>query len=224
MFHHVLHHNAAMTLSQAGPFRFVVLIPHRDSARALEPYSRKLFAAGFAGAYSFPNAAPLALVSRACSRGELKALAHALRNLSAGGQDGKLRALAPQTAACPSPALALFGPLLDTPVPAPETYPADVALHCFPRLILCAALLGPGDEALTRQAALPELSVPPFRAAMLANMSLTPLDSGAPAYSFAWEIGEPIWLPTYKLYCRGAVVRQAHQPPAVPEPVEGPSR
>jgi hypothetical protein len=187
-----------MTLSQARPLRFVVLIPHRDSARALEPYSRKLFAAGFAGAYSFPNVAPLALVSRACSRGELKALAHGLRNLSAGGHDGKLRALAPETVACPSPALTLFGPLLDTPVPAPETYPVGAALYCFPRLILCAALLGPGDEALTRQAALPEPSVPPFRAAMLANMSLTPLDSGAPAYSFAWEIGEPVWLPTYK--------------------------
>ncbi|MDR1324882.1 MAG: hypothetical protein LBK00_02460 [Treponema sp.] len=187
-----------MTLSQADPFHFVVLIPHRDSAQALEPYSRKLFAAGFAGAYSFPNVAPLAFVSRACSRGELKALGLSQRNLIAGGRDGKVRVLPPHIVACPSPALALFGPVLDTPVPAPEMFPAGAALYCFPRLILCAALLGPGDEALTRQAILPELSVPPFRAAMLANMSLSPLDSGAPAYSFAWEIGEPVWLPAYK--------------------------
>ncbi|MDR2537263.1 MAG: hypothetical protein LBC46_03045 [Treponema sp.] len=187
-----------MTLPQAGPFHFVVLIPHRDSAQALEPYSRKLFTAGFAGAYSFPNVAPLALVSRACSRGELKALALNQRNLSASGRDGKARALPPQTVDCPSPALSLFGPLLDTPVPAPEEFPASAVLYRFPRLILCAALLGPGDETLTRQAVLPELAVPPFRAAMLANMSLSPLDSGAPAYSFAWEIGEPVWLPAYK--------------------------
>ncbi|MDR2419274.1 MAG: hypothetical protein LBD79_09515 [Treponema sp.] len=187
-----------MTLPQAGPFHFVVLIPHRDSAQALEPYSRRLFTAGFAGAYSFPNVAPLALVSRACSRGELKALALSQRNLSASGRDGKLWALSPQTMACPSPALTLFGPLLDTPVPTPETFPAGAALYCFPRLLLCAALLGPDDEALTRQAALPEMAVPPFRAAMLANMSLSPLDSGVPTYSFAWEIGEPVWLPAYK--------------------------
>lgn len=187
-----------MPLSQAGSFNFVVLIPHRDSAQALEPYSRKLFRAGFAGAYSFPNVAPLALVSRACSRSELKALALSQRNLSASGQDGKLWALSPQTVSCPSPALTLFGPLLDTPVPVPETFPADVALYCFPRLILCAALLGPDDEALTRQAILPELTIPPFRAAMLTNMILSPLDSGAPAYSFAWQFGEPVWLPVYK--------------------------
>ena len=188
----------SMTLPQAGPFHFVVLIPHRDSVQALESYSRKLYIAGFAGAYSFPNVAPLALVSHACSRGDLKTLALSQRNLSAGVRDGKLRALFPQTVSCPSPALTLFGPLLDTPVPAPETFPAGAVLYCFPRLILCAALLGPGDEALTRQAILPELVVPPFRAAMLANMNLNPLDSGAPAYSFAWEIGEPVWLPAYK--------------------------
>ena len=187
-----------MPLPQAGPFHFVVLIPHRDSVHALESYRRKLFCAGFMGAYSFPNVAPLALVSRACSRGELKALAQSQRNLSASGQDGKVRALSPQTAPCPAPALCLFGPLLDTPVPPPETFPPGAALYCFPRLILCTALLGPGDEALMRQAAMPEPAVPPFRAAMLANMSLSPLNTGAPAYSFAWEIGEPVWLPAYK--------------------------
>ncbi|MDR1400630.1 MAG: hypothetical protein LBJ41_11975 [Treponema sp.] len=186
-----------MTLSQAGPFHFVVLIPHRDSAQTLEPYSRKLFSAGFAGAYSFPNVAPLALVSHAYSRNDLKTLALSQRNLSARSQDGKLRALSLQTVSCPSPTLTLFGPLLDTPIPSPETFPADATLYRFPRLILCAALLGPGDEALTRQSILPELAVPPFRAAMLANMSLSPLDSGAPAYSFAWEIAESVWLPAY---------------------------
>lgn len=187
-----------MPISQAEPFHFVVLIPHRDSAQALEPYSRRLFTAGFVGAYSFPNVAPVALVSRACSRGELKALSLSQRNLSTVERDGKVQVLSPQTVTCPSPALTLFGPLLDMPVPAPETLPAGAALYCFPSLILCAALLGSGDEALTQQVPLPELAVPPFRAAMLANMSLRPLDSGAPAYSFVWEIEEPVWLPAYK--------------------------
>ncbi|MDR3145901.1 MAG: hypothetical protein LBU21_06460, partial [Treponema sp.] len=77
-----------------SPFlRFVVLIPHRDSQRALWEYRRRLFAAGLDGAWSFPALAPLALVSRPCDPGELKALARSLRDLTlSGGGDGRIDA------------------------------------------------------------------------------------------------------------------------------------
>jgi hypothetical protein len=35
---------------------------------------------------------------------------------------------------------------------------------------------------------------------MVANMVFRPLSSGAPGYSFAWQIGAPIWLPAYKAH------------------------
>jgi hypothetical protein len=64
--------------------RMVILLPHRDCRRVLRDYRRRLFAAGLWGAYSFPEAVPLALVSRPFTETELKALAGSLRDLSLG--------------------------------------------------------------------------------------------------------------------------------------------
>jgi hypothetical protein len=192
--------------ARADVLRFVVLVPHRDNTQQLRAYSEKLFAAGLAGAYSFPNVAPLARVSRAFSREELKALARALRSWTlADGNDGKLRTGAAQSVSCPAGAgreLTLFGAALEPARSAPQgalltgghfalDLQQDALMFCFPRLILSAALLGRGDERLV--AALPPLLS--FRAAMVANMTLTRLGCGAAAYSFAWQVGEPAWLP-----------------------------
>jgi hypothetical protein len=174
------------------PLRFIILIPHRDGGRIPEEYRRELFAAGLAGAFSFPAVAPLALVSQPFSREELKALAAGMRELSLKGVDGKFRSAGAGVTASPAGGFNFFGPLLE---PWDESLPAlggSKVLYRFPALCLCAALLGPADEPA---AAGPELS---FRAAMTANLAIRPLDQGEKGYSFVWKTGRPLWLPAYR--------------------------
>lgn len=188
--------------------RFILLLPHRDRERVLRVYSRSLFADGFWGAYSFPGALPLGIVSRPFTRGELKALAAALRKLTLlGGGDGKIRTGTPARAfpvrgpvagEAELPGFTLFGPSLDLTLP-PELLPPELLRFRFSAPILCAALL-PGDR--------PEKPPPPgpvfsFRAAAVANMILRPLSKGNEpenfeGLSFEWKIGERVWLPAYK--------------------------
>lgn len=175
------------------PLRFIVLIPHRDGGRIPEEYRRGLFASGLAGAFSFPPAAPLALVSRPFGREELRALAGEMRELSLKeGGEGRFRSAGAGSAACPRGGLNFFGPLLE---PWDESLPSlggSKVLYRFPALCLCAALLEPGDEPA---AAGPGLS---FKAAMTANLTIRPLSQGERGYSFAWKTGRPVWLPAYR--------------------------
>lgn len=180
--------------------RFVIFIPHRDALKPLEEYRSGLFAAGFPGAYSFPSAAPIALVSRPLDRQELKELAWNIRGLTA-KTDGKI-----QSAGTVPAARKLTGRLPDTSpwlMGIPLELPVEEAL--FPRSAreklldvfsppaLCAALVYPGEE--NRAAAEgPPLS---FRAACLANIAIRPLPGGDLRYSFEWKIGPPLWLPKY---------------------------
>ncbi|MDR3248058.1 MAG: hypothetical protein LBT39_04660 [Treponema sp.] len=190
-----------------------VLVPHRDSRKLLRSWSAELFAAGMRGAWSFPHAAPLALLSRPLLGDELKYLAHSLRALTlAGGRDGKLRsgppASLPLTAQGLPDGFAIYGPALDITIsgenfsPAARTKPAEV----FFRPLLGSAVLGPADavaiSAGLRFAATTLAAPPPeaisFRAAAVANLRFGPLSSGDPAYSFSWEIGELYWLPAIR--------------------------
>jgi hypothetical protein len=175
------------------PSRFIILIPHREGINVLEEFRRGLFASGFAGAFSFPAAAPLALVSRPFSGEELRALAGEMRELSVKeGGEGKFRSAGAGSVSCPGGGLNFFGPLLE---PWDESLPSlggSKVLCRFPALCLCAALLGPGDAPA---AAGPEFS---FRAAMAANLAISPLVRGEREYSFAWKTGRPLWLPAYR--------------------------
>ncbi|MDR3333900.1 MAG: hypothetical protein LBT13_03285 [Treponema sp.] len=190
--------------------RFIILIPHRDQGLTFRTYRRRLFAAGLAGAFSFPGAAPLAIVSRPYTAPELKALALSLRGLSViDGGDGKIATgpaeaiafpsePAADTAADPGPPAmssgpAIFGPVLDLPAPPYSAFPPDTLVYPFPRLVLCAALLG---QQIFTEAALPEAPSLCFRAAALANLVLRPLAQDG--YSFEWKIGVPRWLASYK--------------------------
>jgi len=175
-------------------FRFIVLIPHRDSRGLLENYRQRLFAGGFAGAYAFPVLAPLAQVSRSFSPEELKALAHELRSLTL-SNDGKITAGRPGRVVCPpAEGAVLFGPLLD--LPSPETISGlsnEKARFLFPQIVLCAALLGPKEETPD----ISGLSVISFRAAGIANLAIRPLEGGAAPYSFEWRLGQERWLPAF---------------------------
>ena len=180
---------------------FAVLIPHRDSLKPLRILSRRLFAAGFPGAFSFPQAAPLALLSRPLSRRELGDLAAALRESSA--DRGGVITAGPTAPASLPPAVqfrnegpdprefSLWGPRLDLAVPA--AIPG--AIYSFPFPVLCAALVRGGMDADSMDAAVEGLFPLRFKAAAAANMSFMALESGEPGYSFTWKIGEPRWLP-----------------------------
>jgi hypothetical protein len=191
------------------PLRFIVLIPHRDSGRLLWEYRRALFAAGFAGAYSFPLVAPLAVVSQAFTKGELQGVARTLRELSLHeGRGGKLSTeglgslgYSPSSPTGEGPStLNLFGSFLDLPSPH-LSYPK--VSYRFPRLLLAAGLIKAEEQEGTIKESLPKGPALFFRAGMVANMVFRPLSSGAADYSFEWHIGTPVWLPSYK--ARGAV-------------------
>jgi len=192
--------------------RFVILVPHRDVLKPLEEYRGRLFSIGFLGAYSFPSAAPLAAVSRCFSRDELKELAAKIRERTS-KTDGKISSLSGADGKVAvyrdKPGLLIFGRSLDLSINdgIPENgifepFAAKV-LYTFDPLVLCAALafveetpIGktPVEETLVLEGA-PEIV---FRAGYVANLTIRPLPSGQPLYSFEWEIDTPVWLPKYR--------------------------
>ena len=197
-------------------FRFIVLTPHRDALNQLYEYRKKLFSAGFSGAYSFPATAPLALVSSAFSPHELKELARKLRLLTL-KSDGKIQSNGTTFAPCPDgfglsipacekkPAeqVLFFGPRLNlTPdAPGDTLFPETTRkkiLFTFSPPILCAALVG--SESIKGLQEPPHYTTPAFsfRAAALANLSIRLLGEGENPCSFEWKMSPPIWLPVFK--------------------------
>jgi hypothetical protein len=186
-----------------NPLHFAILVPHPDSAASLRGQSRFLFAAGLNGAWSFPLAAPLALLKRPLGEGELRDLAAALREatLPRGGKIGLGKHLL-----VPCPGFhSFFGPALDL---EPPPLPSPAVVHAFPALVLCVALAALAEEPLVgRIRDLPPANPGFFRAAMAANLSIRPLEGAFPAssvpaaannYSFEWRLGKPRWLPSLR--------------------------
>ena len=185
------HENADSALKKI--FRFIVLVPHRDSRLLLEEYSAVLFRHGTAGARAFPVSAPLALVSRSFNRDELKALAHELRYMSL-QTDGRISAGSAALLGCPGgiPFPDFFGPLLDLGSPeSMEALKNEKLLYPFSKTLLCAALLGPDAKA-------PSVPCQPlsFRAASVSNLAIRQLEENP--YSYEWRLGPLCWLPAYR--------------------------
>ena len=185
-----------------GIKRFIILIPHRDALKPLDDYRSRLFAAGFCGAYSFPAAAPLAMVSMPFDREELKGLSGNIRKLT-NGTEGKIHCS--ETMLCTFPGkFSFLGLCLDFPLNEslfPQTARKKI-LHFPSSPVLCAAIVDSeflpggtsryGGNPILNEA--PELS---FRAASLANLAIRPLAGGEADYSFEWKIGPAVWLPKY---------------------------
>jgi len=179
---------------------FLVLVPHRDCLPALEAYRKGLFAAGFDGAYSYPAAAPLALLSRPLAAGEMKTAAAEIRLLLGGRAIGSPE----QGLRDGWGQLRLFGPMLDLPLP---NLPGDAVLQRWEKPILAPAILAPGDapEPLIKavNGSARSSQIPQFRAAALANLTLKPVPpettegftSFEADYSYSWELGPLHWLP-----------------------------
>jgi hypothetical protein len=192
--------------------KLLVLVPHRDAVPPLRAWSAALFAAGFNGAWSFPWAAPLAVLSRFLSAEELKRSARVLREQTlAGERQGKIKTGPASCAFFPNgwPGgggnAAVFGPLLDLEIPAPFFEIGGKVLYRFSPLALGAALVQGAVPADGSAFPPPQIS---FRAAALANMAYRPLFAGngvpgdgasTPAYSFEWKTGKLYWLPSSAL-------------------------
>ena len=183
--------------SYKDKLRFIILIPHRDEGNRLNQYREKLFSAGFYGAFSFPAAAALAMVSRPLGREELKELAINIRKITMenGGkiESGELSAMeigegkTEPVVGNKLEKMHFFGPLLKLPC-SEELFPfgreprlASAALSGVRKKIiksylppiLCAALIKPPQSGEKSPAP------PAFKNAAINAASLN-----APAFSF----------------------------------------
>ena len=179
---------------------FAVLVPHRDCLPALELYRKSLFSSGMDGGFSFPAAAPLALLYRPLNKAELKNAATELRRrqgekhfvcieqkensiFKAGHNNAAEQDNTGNT-------LRFFGPSLELPC---IYFPDDSVLQQWKIPILAPAILAPGDNTPNPLPQAPNFS---FRAAALANLCFSRELSGFDtAYSFSWELGPLQWLP-----------------------------
>lgn len=190
-------------------FRYIILVPHRDAARALEEYRHKLFSGAVPGAHSFPAASPLAEVSSPFSREELRELSGSIRRLIMENNGKTLNAGANRRSE--SGIFLFFGPVLNLAINErsfPESATGKISKILSPPL-LCAALLNPAglrflaaENSSAKEIPVPE--DPPslsFRAAALANLAIRPLKvsaqgSASPAeLSYEWRLGPLVWLP-----------------------------
>ena len=175
------------TADRPDSLLFVVLIPHRDCLPGLELYRRRLFAMGMDGAFSFPAAAPLALINRPLNPIELKTAAAELRKLL----DNK-KIISSKESECNGfihgkLPVRFFGPVLELPLPA---FPADAVLYQWEEPILAPVILASGSISPSCDGpVLTQVS----RAAALANLVLTPVVSMD--NSFTWKFGPLYWLP-----------------------------
>ena len=169
-------------------FRYIILVPHRETVQHLDEYRQKLFSGGVPGAFSFPAAAPLAEISRSLSRDELTELAKNIRCLTE-KTDGKILC---GSAVSKPPQTSFFGPLLKLSFDE-ETFPLT-AREKISRIltppVLCAAIVHGTSVPNALLETAPALS---FRAAFLANLAIRPLESNE--YSTEWKISIPTWLP-----------------------------
>jgi len=181
-------------------YRFIILVPHRDSQKTLDEYRARLFSIGVPGAFSFPMAAPLASVSRLFSKDELKELGRNIR-LFTEGNDGKIFSVGSALTKLTTENtefhggkkdFSFFGPCLTLFIGKSLFLPSARAkiTKILSPPVLCAALIGPKEEPPSEEG--PVIS---FRAAALANLAIRPLESGAAGYSFEWKMGPLIWLP-----------------------------
>jgi hypothetical protein len=113
---------------------------------------------------------------------------------------------------CSGCSLRFFGPSLELP---PLSLPPEAVIAIWEKPLLAPAVLGPDgmEKILTATSlaerrvlttakneggAIPDVPEISFRAAALANLTITPLETGEPGYSFTWEIGPLFWLPKHR--------------------------
>jgi len=171
---------------------FLILVPHRDTRLVLRDYSAALLNEGLSGAYSFPWAAPLAVLSRPLNTQELKNIAHTFRKNAI---DGKFNAEGAYSVPFPTGEKNsfLFGPRVDISIP-PDLLNGVGSI--ISPVVIGACLLSGGQNENDLPCP-PELS---FSAAALANMiwrpvNLTAKNAQKNAFGYKWKMGKLLWLP-----------------------------
>jgi len=185
--------------------RLLALIPHPEIRHTMRAWSAELFKAGIAGAWSFPHAAPLAVLSDFLSSEKLKECAALLAAHLPDGE--KIKCGLPEFSVFPrgtSPSgLQIYGPELNLHIPdAAVSLLGAAALHWFSPLVLGAAMVTEADSGVTDEAVRRiQTPAPAFRAAALANVLFMPLpgEYSGGIYSYAWKIGSLHWLPPRRI-------------------------
>jgi hypothetical protein len=168
-------------------YRFVALVPHANARAEFNRYRRESALIAGKGIYTFPAAAPVALLTAPVPGDQLKRLAALFRLQSyKNGGDGRIVTGEISSIILPD-GKTLAGPCLSIEAPP---IPGEIAVaESFKKLILVAGIF-PGTPEL------PPLRRPvKFSAAALANISLTPLRY---EQSYCWTVGEPRWLPSIR--------------------------
>jgi len=169
---------------------FLVLVPHKDVRGELRKFGNLMIKKGLADVYPFPYIAPLASLSRALNKEELKQIAHSLRD-----NIGSDKISAEGDAATDFPGyekdLSLIGPSLNIAIPQ-NVFDGGIKKINFlfsPLIIGC--FLTKDNKKLI-------LEIPRekfvFRAAAIANMYWRPLHIDG-EICYKWKIGKLCWLP-----------------------------
>jgi hypothetical protein len=189
----MLVYHELINMETAKTKQFLVLVPHRDTRLVLKNYSKTLLKKGFSGAYCFPWAAPLALLSRPLNPQDLKNIAHAIRKSAI---KGKFNAEEAKTIPFPLGEKDgfLYGPSLDLSLP--PDFSINGISHFYTKIVIGACLLQ--DDKNT--GALPCPPKLAFSAAAVANMVWQPVsisaeDTEQTALGYKWKTGKLFWLP-----------------------------
>ncbi|MDR2468213.1 MAG: hypothetical protein LBD22_04540 [Spirochaetaceae bacterium] len=166
--------------------RFVVLIPHREIVARISKYRCVCAAVGSPDVFSFPVAAPLALLRRPLERIELKQAAETLRAWTlCNGRRGKIPPGMFRTISLPWHIV--YGQELVLPG---LDIPANAVIQRFPPT-LCYTAHSSGLTGKT----VSEPVMEPLSTCAFANMVIRPLSYPS---SFEWKTGRPLWLSNSK--------------------------
>jgi hypothetical protein len=183
--------------------KLLVLVPHRDIRVELQKYRDLAQTAALAGVYHFPRVAPLASLSQALTDGELKQIAHSLREAAGSGKiftDKNAVTAFP----CCEKNLAISGPRLDIVISQNIFDGGSAKIDAlFSPLVIGCFLMPEFNLELYKDNKKPAslLEIPReklgFRAAAIANMYWRSLQANGEIY-YKWKIGGLCWLPRPK--------------------------
>jgi hypothetical protein len=182
---------------------FLVLVPHRDVRVKLRKYGNLLIEKGLTGVYNFPYAAPLASLSQELQIGELKQIAHSLREAAG---NSKIFTEEIDVTAFPNNKidLTLVGPRLNISIPRNVFISGEKKIDSLFSSIIAGCFLIPELISDFREdnKKFNILHVTPceslsFRAAAIANMYWRSLQINGEIY-YKWKISKLCWLPKQK--------------------------
>ncbi|MCL2210898.1 MAG: hypothetical protein FWB95_03130 [Treponema sp.] len=181
---------------------FLVLVPHNDARGEIRKYSQSLFKNGFKGVYGFPNAVPIASLSKPLNSDELKYIAKSIRTAAAGE---KFKTLETACASFLSDenSLTVFGPRLNFNITQDMFADTGLKIKTLISPLIVGSWLIPktSEQHVHARANAGSQSYPPFypfpetsfRAAAVANMFWRPVNENEEIV-YKWKIGKLSWL------------------------------